>query len=804
MDLDALSSRSLEDLEWPELLELVAGHAVSELGKARVRALTPVADQEQAELRLSVVAEALELHRDGAPLPCRPVDGIAQSVERARRHGVLSGEELAHVLVLVEAALELFRFGKAHVERAELLRRILDLDPELADLAREIARVVDAEGRLKDDASPALRDARREVQSLRRKVQARISELIGRYREALQDGYFAEREGRYVLPVRADAPYRVEGIVLGTSASGSTLYVEPRELGELGHKLRMAEVEVEREEARILAEQSSRLVPHADSLVDAEDMVVRADLIAACARFAVRTQGRVVPFDEPGVFVLVQARHPILAHGERPVVPQDLRIEHGRGLVLSGPNAGGKTVALKTLGLLALLQSSGLPVPAEEGTRIGYFSRIFSDIGDDQSLSQSLSTFSGHVERMRDILEVSEPETLVLVDELMSGTDPNEGAVLAIAFLEELVARGALGVVTTHYEPLKQHAALHEKFENAAVGFDFERMEPTFLVEQGRPGASSALVVATRHGLPKRVTERAESLLPEVDARRRREQLDLEQTRAFMERERKELQFELERQRVLTHKLEVEAEKAREARRSDIARESDELRVGVRQARAELKQLQKRIKDVASPGELREIERSIDAVSSRVALGSEVERAARKVDKSEPAREPLRVGQRVRVAGLGTPAEVLELLGKGQVRVVAGVMKLTVKESDVAPWSGSAPKKETPRNVPVPVSQGAEADARTREAPLKSQDVIVDLRGQRVEEGLSQVDSFLDELLRRQEMGGYVLHGHGTGAMKEAVRQHLRGHDVVLSSRPAERDEGGDAFTVFWLRDGAR
>jgi len=792
-----LSERGRRDLEWPELLAAIAGYAVGDVGKQRILALGPLADQATAETRLSVLAEALRLYGEGASLPCRAVDDVTDGVERARRHGVLSAEELWQVLVVLETAQSLDRWGKSHGGNAPLLTSTLEVGNETSSLLRDLSRSLESGGRLRDDASSGLRTARREVQNLRRQVQSRIGELINRYRDALQDGYFAERDGRYVLPVRTDAPFRVEGIVLGTSASGSTLYVEPQELGALGHKLRMAEVEVEREEARILALLSEDVTPLSDEVLWAFETSVRADVIAACVRFAARTGSRIAPFGQPGCLRLRGARHPLLAHGEREVVPSDLMVESGMGLVLSGPNAGGKTVALKTLGLIALLQSSGLPVSVDEGSAIGFFSSVFSDIGDDQSLSQSLSTFSGHVERMRDVLDESEAGTLVLVDELMSGTDPNEGAVLAIALLEEFVAKGAAVVVTTHYEPLKVHAAGHPRLENAAVGFDFELMQPTFRVEQGRPGASSAIVVAVRHGLPRHVTNRAEGLLPEIEARNRKEQLDLEQIRAVMERERKELSAELEKQRVATHQLQSETEKLREKRRSDMADESDELRRAVREARAELKQIRTRFKSAALPAELRDADKRIDGLSNLVALGGEAERASRKGPAQPAAPLDLRPGMKVRVAGLTTPAEVLEAPARGQVRVVAGTLKLTLRLEDVALWTGGSPAvgkglRTQPKAAPPP------APAR-QEVPLKAQDTTLDLRGKRVEAALAEVDTFLDELLQRQEVGGYVLHGHGTGAMKAAVREHLRGHPCVTSSRPAERDEGGDAFTVVWL-----
>jgi len=801
--------RSLADLEWPEVCQGIARYTLSDLGRARALDLGPTEDQEQAELRLSVLAEAMKLQKEGTPIPVGFVVDVFPTVESLRRSGVGSAEELAAIAQLLRVAGALDRYGENHDESCPLLGRVLAVSSELGPLTRQLDEAIDEGGVVRDEASPGLKEARRELRSLRAQVQKRVEELIGRYREALQDGYYAEREGRYVLPVRADAPFRVEGIVLGTSSSGSTLYVEPKELGQLGNKLRLAEVQVEREIALVLARLSEALGPHADEINWAQDVCVRADLLGACVQFSAQVKANVVPFGDPGSLCLKEARHPLLCLSGIEVVANDLRVTPDHGLVLSGPNAGGKTVALKTLGLLALMQATGLPVPAHPESRIGFFGEVLSDIGDDQSLSMSLSSFSGHVKRVRQILDDAGHGTLVLFDELMGGTDPDEGAVLAISMVDELVHAGAAVCVTTHYEPLKRHAGQVAHLENAAVGFDFEKMDPTFLVEMGRPGASSAIIVAERHGLPSSVTERALALLPDVIAQKREESLKLEEQAVTIQRERDELREARLEQDTLNRRLQAEIERTKEARRREITREGDALRAEIGDARALVRKLRGQLK-TAEPNRLRELSSDLDKASKVVALGGPVERTLRAGRQDEgkslsPAN--IHLGQKVRIKGFSSPGVVVELPRKGQIRVLIGVMKMSVSVNDLqvagaGEKPGSLPGKSAKlsRKTHSIRRQGVlEEGSLSRTPPVRSDDVVLDLRGKRVEDSLLNLDQFIDELLRRQEIGGFVLHGHGTGAMKEAVRQHLRGHACVAESRPAERDEGGDAFTLFWV-----
>lgn len=783
------------DLEFPELLSAIARRTVSELGRARILALRPAAQEDLARARVTLSGEVLLLGREGAKLPAYDVPDVTRTIERVRRGAIADGGELRDVRRALDAALEITGFTREHAEQAPNLARCLSVEQALSSVRDELQSSIDDDGTVADRASPELARARRQVTELRKQVKARLGELIHRYREALQDAYFAERDGRYVLPVRADAPFRVEGMVLGSSASGQTLYVEPRELSELGNRLKLSEATAEHEAQRVLAELCENLAPRADAVLGAVEVGAHADALRAIAEFAAATSANVLEFGAPGSLSLLGMRHPLLAVRGVQVVENDLPLESGRGLVLSGPNAGGKTVALKCLGLAALMQATGLPIPAHPRSKVGFFHAVLADIGDDQSLSRSLSTFSGHIERVRDILSLSEPGVLVLLDELAGGTDPEEGAALAVALLEALVRRGAAVAVTTHYERLKDLGHESSVIDNAAVGFDFERLEPTFRLELGTPGASSALAVARRHGLSASIVERARAIVPEISQRREALVHELERQRVEIERLRRETELEKERQAELARRMELELRRDAERERKELSRAGEELSRAVREARSEVLRVRKGLAEGAPErARLREADKSLDEAARLVAFGSDLERRTR--GAAEAPGVELAVGMKVRLTGLGTVGEVIEAPTRGQVRVLCGVMKLSVPVEQITLASGAevraAPKQ--PKQRPAKAAAAAAPSA-----PPRTEDVTLDLRGVRVEEGLDQLDVFIDELLRRGEPAGYVLHGHGTGAMKNAVRDHLRAHGLVASSRPAERDEGGDAFTLFWL-----
>ena len=735
----------------------------------------------------ALTGEALQALALAEPVPSAGAHELQSALDHVQRGGVLDADVLVAVQKTITAAGELRAYLAPRRERFDRLVSALDTDPSLAPLGKDLARCIDESGEVLDAASPALRENRRREASVRGELSQRIRRLAKKHSDILREGGPVERDGRYALAVRADTHKRLDGIVLGASATGATLYVEPPEITALTNRLTLARAEVEREVLRVLAELSDRVREHVDALAQAELACIQADVLAALSDWAARTRSRVLEITDEPVIDLVNMRHPLLL--DQNVVANDIRLESGNALIVSGPNAGGKTVALKCVGLAVWMARAGLPVPTGEGSRVTWYSRVLTDIGDDQSLERSLSTFSAEVVALREILAIADRQTLIVLDEIAGGTDPEEGAALASAVLERFVGLGATCLVTTHYERLKELAADRDRFVNASVGFDFDKMEPTFVLSLGQPGASSALAVAQRFGLSLEVLTRARELLSEDAVRREELIADLERQRRRLSESREAAERAEAGAQELLREAESERVVAREKERRRLERETADLIAKVKKARVEIRDIKQQSSKKA--------ERIVDDAARLVAADSELAKRTRDPARTPPkaaAPMPIQVGAHVFVERLGTTAEVIEAPARGHVRVQAGAFGLRVplREIRVDP-------RKSPRKKPQPVKRSAQP--RPKAAALRTTDNTCDLRGLRVDEALSRLDSFIDSCLRVAEPVAFALHGHGTGALRTAVREHLALHAFIASSRPAQSGEGGDAFTVFWLHD---
>ncbi|MGE0325839.1 MAG: Smr/MutS family protein [Polyangiaceae bacterium] len=810
--IQELRERALSDLEWPLVCAELARFCASEAAQARLCELSPEPTLALAAQRCRLSQAAIDAEQSDTPLPRVSTPDVIEALDGITRQRVLAAPDLLKVLLLLRDASALRRFAQGQRATRGELADALDTAPELAGLEQELERCLDPDGTVSDDASPELARARAAVRDRRRELTTRLQRLVNKHSDKLAGGYYAERDGRYVLPVRSDSHGTIEGFVLGSSGSGATLYVEPRELVDLGNKLRIAEADAEREEARVLARLSGHASGLGAELAVAYEALLEAERLIAMARWAAKVSGLVFPPGDKPSIQLLAIRHPLLAVGEEPVVANDVRLSAGHALVISGPNAGGKTVALKCLGLAALMVRAGVPVPAAAGSSVGFFDEVLSDIGDDQSLALSLSTFSGHVRNLAEMLKTAqrahaegEPGgTLILLDELAAGTDPDQGAALATAVLEALAQAGAAVAVTTHYEALKELAARDSRFENASVGFDMAALAPTFELRLGIPGPSSALAVAQRFGMDPSVVERAKALLPE-------QRLLRDELLDTIERQRQEAAqalssakaLELEMQ-VTRNKIQAETLATAKRERERLEREARELSQAVRQARAELQHVTQRLRAAElSQRELKELEKQVDSAGRQLGIGGRLDQATRGAPGgSAPAAEQLTLGGRVRVLPGGQIGKVAELPVRGKLRVRVGSLTLLCKLEDIRLVNGSEAQVSSVRNT-----ARVKAPKFTRSAPAPKEEVLLrhdgitlDLRGMRVDEALDEVDRFADALLQRGEPAGFVLHGHGTGALKQAVRDHLRAGPAIATSRAAEREEGGDAFTVFWVR----
>jgi len=770
-------------LGWHPFRNLLARFAATPPGRDLAHALQPSHDLTAVQAALRDTADARRALTAEGPPPWGDV-GDARPIlaEAAPPGATLDGAALLALGHTLESASRLAAYGQRLTGVVPSLADSWARLPACPDLARALRDALDPDGRLTDRASPRLRTLRRQIATLRADLQARVERLLDHpaVAPALQERYVTVRHGRYVIPVRDDARRNVRGIIHDRSQSGATVFVEPEETIPLNNELTRLSLEERDEEQRVLAELTAavrRLLPALTQLVEGLGAL---DLLFAKATLAERlgaSQPEVLP---GGDLDLRAARHPLLVAqrwgaGSRTdeVVPVDLRVPADRpGLVLSGPNAGGKTVALETCGLLVLMAQAGCHVPAAAGSRLPLTERVLAVIGDEQNLAQDLSTFSSFVRQAREILDVAGPASLVLLDELGAGTDPAEGAALGAALVEALLERGARVVVTTHLEPLKVFAQVDPRLQNATVAFDAERLEPTFRLEYGHPGPSHALTIGERYGLPAAVIARARGHLGEQGRR-------LETLLATLEART----HEAEARSALAARREAEAGEAlAKARRATETAEAEALRVR-RAAESEAQALLAAAR--------RQVGQELDRLKAEDATRRrEAQDAYRRLRAAEaalrpvpaPRDEPAPPGE-VELRGLGVRGRVVGE-ADGLVTVQAGRLTLRVARSEIEPVAGGAARPPT-SGVFLPVREDVPREIR--------------LLGLTSDEARAAVEKFLDDAALAGHREIRIVHGKGTGALRRAVESCLRGHPLVGAFRLAEPAAGGAGATVVTL-----
>ncbi len=791
-------AKAREHLEWDRLTEAVLARCGGD--SARRAGVELAADRAQAEVLLSETREALGVLQRREKFPLDDLRDVGPHLQRLERGGALDAAALYDLLVTLRTARAMRTFLNRQREELPALWLSCSTDPALDELEAQLDDALAPDGSLSDHASPELRRLRKEIGNLRERIVGRLQGLIDRYQDVLSDRYYTLREGRYVLPVRRDAHERVPGIVHGTSQSGASVFVEPRPVVAHGNRLKMAHSELEREEQRILASLSELARERIGSLEGAALAIDRLDLRRAAARLGRDLDGHVPVLDEACRAEIHELRHPLLLLDGVDVVDNDVSLAAGEGLVISGPNAGGKTVLLKALGLAALMTRAGLPLAAREDSRVGFFERVLTDVGDEQSTVKNLSTFSAHITNLAAILAAADGRSLVLLDEVATGTDPQEGAALACALVDTLCEQGAALAVSTHYEPLKAFSLEDPRLRTASVGFDVARMEPSFKLALDVPGASSALAVAQRFGIPADVIARAQRVLP--DQARKFDQLVQQLAAKISELEQAQEALAQDRTRVdeLRRKQEKKLESLRRDGDNTIAREVSDLLADVKSARQAVSAARDKLRrDKPDAKAVAEADKLVAKVAKRVALGGDLvssqPTASRGGGGGGPIEEgDVRVGGKVHVDRLRSDAVVLEGPSKGRVRVAVGPLKLWVETGELREPSGNAAaggsaKGDEKKPSPTP-----------RRKAERTPDNTVTVRGMRVDDAKSMVETFVDRLLTTDHPVGYVVHGHGSGALRDAIREQLRQEmPHVRSARAGADHEGGDAVTVFEL-----
>ncbi|MBS1718614.1 MAG: endonuclease MutS2 [Armatimonadetes bacterium] len=775
---------ALKTLEYDLILEMLARHCETPMGFAAAEALEPDFSSLGAWDLLAATQEAYDvLSRESAPA-LGGVKDDRPALKRAEKGGVLNGQELARIANAL-AAMRGLKALLADTEKLPQLGALAIGLPSLPRLEEAINDSIDDNGEVKDSASPALGSLRAKKKSSQSRILERIQSYVsGKARDLLSDPIYTVRDGRYVLPLKAENKGKIKGIVHDSSASGQTVYLEPEDVLQLSNALRQIESEEREEVQKILRALSEKLGGAAPQITVGIEMAGRIDLILAKARLAFEMGGALPVRLHKPLIKIEGGRHPLL---DREIaVPLNIQVGVGENVLITGPNTGGKTVSIKTVGLFVLMAQSGLFPPARH-IEMGLFSQVWADIGDEQSLSQSLSTFSGHIKNIAEALRMLRPNALVLLDEVGAGTDPAEGAALARAILITLAGKGACVLASTHYGELKQFAYETEGFSNAAMEFDTKSLMPTYKLLMGSPGASQAMRIAERYGIPGKVIETAREALSsqQQDINRMMENLETAQKLA------RTAQAEADRRTAELRRMEEQAKKklaeADDIRLRANQRAKEAIEEGLRDLRLEAAELfdllKKGRQDPRAQDRVRKGLASIQAKGEKLTKGFDVS------PKQRPGYTPpkLEKGLSVTIRGYSQPGVVLEDPKSGKVQVQVGAVKLTVPVGMVDLAKPVEPKVQKQSNhLRLKHAQHAVSE--------------LHIRHYRVDQATGEVEKFLDNAVLAGLTTVRIVHGKGEGVLRNVVKKMLAEHEGVASHRLADETEGGDGVTVVTLK----
>jgi len=790
-----MDQKALKVLEYDKIIKMLDERSVSELGRALTGMLVPSTDLHEVEYRLKETTDAAAfLWRKGSP-PFGGVHDIRSSLKRIELGATLSIPELLRIGDMLRCCRILKQYLTNDVPSEWEGNLALELGRQITpsrEVEEAISHAIISEEEISDHASPTLASIRRSIRQKQDSIKDKLNAIIrsAEFKKYMQDAVVTMRGDRYVIPVKQEYKALVPGLIHDMSASGATVFIEPLSVVETNNEIKALLIREQQEIERILAELTGKVAEIKDLLKANVDIVARLDFMFAKAKLS-RDLDCICPkLSASRAIKILQGRHPLL--DRKRVVPIDIELGYGFStLVITGPNTGGKTVTLKTVGLFVLMLQAGLHVPVKEGSEFGLFGSVFADIGDEQSIEQSLSTFSSHMKNIVRILAEADESSLVLFDELGAGTDPTEGAALAIAILEGLTQRGIRTIATTHYSELKIFAMTRERVQNACCEFDVETLRPTYRLLVGVPGKSNAFAISEKLGLGKDVIERAKGYLTQDNLRFEDVLSDIEKNRIESRKERE--QAEDLRRQIEALRQETEKEKQKIARERDqiIAKAKEEARALVREARREAEELLERLKELEKKGieqsmkELQEARagvRRLDHLEASYTDGFGIRSAY-----AEPPKD-LKPGESVMLLNLNQKATVLdEPDGDGQVLVQAGIMKIKVHVSQLSRVDEQKNALEKMQHVRT---------AGVKASPIGLE---LDLRGLNVEEALDRVDKYLDDAVIAGLHEVTLIHGKGTGTLRKAISEHLRRHQHVKSFRLGKYGEGETGVTVVNL-----
>ena len=792
--MSELYEKSLQKLELPQVLQLLSACAGSVGGKEACLRLVPVTDLEEVELLLQQTTAASDLcARKGNPV-FGDVTDVSASLERAERGGTLQPKELLRIAGILRCA----RTTQGYVSEDDVktvldsLFRALTPNKYLED---KIFSAILSEDEIADTASTALADIRRHMRIQSGKIRDSLQKVISSpaYSKFLREPIITIRQGRYVVPVKSECKNDVPGLVHDVSATGSTYFVEPMSAVNANNALRELELEEKKEIERILAELSAEAAGYREAINLDYQMLVQLDVIFAKAKLGYQMRAGAPIMNDQGRVELRKARHPLI--DPKSVVPITVRLGTDFDtMIITGPNTGGKTVTLKTIGLLTLMAECGLHIPAGDGSVLSTFDAILADIGDEQSIAQSLSTFSSHMRTIVDVVAQCDDRTLVLFDELGAGTDPAEGAALATAIIEFCRKMGSHVVATTHYAELKLYAMRTKGVINASCEFDVETLRPTYKLLIGIPGKSNAFAISRKLGLAEEILKEADDLVDKSDK-------DFEDVLAQLEQQRQQMESarqEAERLRQETAKIKQqseeyheqlrrEKEKAMESARREAQHIIEEARAAANIASEELKAMKKQLQESADTSGLNQ--RQADLRRNLNEVEEKLHAAQLQRERPKPSRGIL-VGDTVELLKLGTKASVIAINKDGTLQLQAGILKMTAEQDEVYLLENENPYKE---KGPRPKHSG-------REMKLSAMPTEVDLRGMDAIEAVCVLERYLDEAMRANLTQVRIIHGKGTGTLRTAVQQALKKNKFVKQFRLGKYGEGEDGVTIAEFR----
>ncbi|MFA5527126.1 MAG: endonuclease MutS2 [Peptostreptococcales bacterium] len=790
-----MNSKTLKALEYHKIKEMLIEEAVSQMGKEQLSKMMPDIHINRVREKLSETSEASSLLSAKGRAPLNQLYDNRASIYRAEKGGSLIPKQLLEILYNLRTTKEVKNYIKEdEALDTGIIRGLMSALITNRNLEDEIDRCIVSENEIADAASTDLKNIRRKISSQNEAIKSKLNSIVtsSANKEMLQDALVTVRKDRYVIPVKQEYRSKFGGIIHDQSSTGATLFIEPMSIVNMNNELKELYLKEEKEIERILVALSNMIAENSEALLANQEILVKLDCIFAKGKLSNKMKGIEPKLNERGYIRINQGRHPLL--DKKVVVPTNIKLgDDFDTLVITGPNTGGKTVTLKTVGLFILMTQSGLHIPAEYGTEMGIFKKVFADIGDEQSIEQSLSTFSAHMTNIVDIMKDADDQSAVFLDELGAGTDPTEGAALAMALLEYLYQKGVKTIATTHYTELKKYALVTEGVENASMEFDVKTLSPTFKLLIGVPGKSNAFEISQKLGLDSHIIDEARKLVENEHIAFEDVITSIEEDKREAETERDEaIQLKIQIKH-LKEELESEKSKLKDQKEKVLQEAKEEARRIVKEAKAFTDEAYKKMTKIQSMADTKE--RNRDYEELRKSVRNEILKNAEGVKNIEVRNtkipKDLRIGETVEVLTLGQKGEIVTLPDKnGDLTVQAGLMKINVNVKQLRKFedeSNSLPKGRTSlKNI-----------YHGKTANISPQ---VDVRGQLLDEAIMNVDKYIDDAFLAGLKQAVIIHGKGEGILRAGIQDFLKSNRHVESYRTGGYSEGGEGATIIMIK----